>query len=182
MLGHVSFQKFLLGTGFAFALPVPVPFVSRLHCYYAAIGLPWFFGSASGLPSALPTLELAALFCVPRDSRRDTGRSLPAQSGASESDHRFSADPDVTSGTSKGLPGCLGVLFKRATVEHPAGPSLARQFASENAAFERNETLSTDIRLFRDCNPAAHLFACLRFNRPVTATAARLATGLLARL
>ena len=35
---------------------------------------------------------------------------------------------------------------------------------------------------FRDCNPAARILAYLRINRPITGTAARLATDLLARL
>ena len=35
---------------------------------------------------------------------------------------------------------------------------------------------------FRDCYPAARILACLRINRPITGAAARLATGLLARL
>lgn len=74
----------------------------------------------------------------------------------------------------------VGVL-----VTAPASPftSLpAAAYASEDAAFRVLEPLSTGIRGFRDCNPAAQSLACLRINRRVTASAARLTTGLLARL
>ena len=45
----------------------------------------------------------------------------------------------------KGLPGYWGFLCKRAVVYHPAGPSLARQYAHKDAAFSRCKTLGTGM-------------------------------------
>jgi len=75
------------------------------------------------------------------------------------------------------FPGATPVMGEPQKVERVQGSPTA----SEDAAFECAETLGTGIA-FSGLNAAARPFACLRFNRLVTATAARLATGLLARL
>jgi hypothetical protein len=77
-----------------------------------------------------------------------------------------------------GCPPCI-----RAAVQHPAGPPRARLYRSTEMLRSGGRSPSApEHRPFRDCNPAARILACLRFNRPITGAAARLATGLLARL
>ena len=158
MLGHVSFQMFLLGTGClrsagsgAFRFPAS----SLLRCHRTPSDSSVRLRSSLGftyLGTDGGSVCHAALAATP---------AAPSSvlSGASESGHRFSADPDIATRKSEGLPGCLGVLFLRATVEHLAGPSSARRFAAEDAAFRRAETLNTGMCVFEAvwCGPHARL-------------------------
>lgn len=82
----------------------------------------------------------------------------------------------------KGLTGYWAVLFQRALGQDPAGPSPAHPSAFEVAAFQHPEILSTGLSAISGLLPTAHWLACLRINRLVTGTAARLATDLLVRL
>ena len=79
----------------------------------------------------------------------------------------------------KGLPGAWAVLFQRAVGSDPAGCASRRAHRVETAiAFRLHNALGTqNERYFVAVNPTAHSLACLRIDDPVTADAARLATG-----
>ena len=79
----------------------------------------------------------------------------------------------------KGLPGAWAVLFQRAVGADPAGCASRRAHRVETAiAFRLHNALGTqNERYFVAVHPTAHSLACLRIDDPVTAAAARLATG-----
>ncbi len=79
----------------------------------------------------------------------------------------------------KGLPGAWAVLFQRAVGSDPAGCASRRAHRVETAlAFRLHNALGTqNERYFVAVHPTAHSLACLRIDDPVTADAARLATG-----
>lgn len=142
--------------------------------------------ACAGRPPVFPWASLPrddVWFCVPHGSRRDTGRPVIVPDGASEAGRRSPVArmfPEEGRGPPRllGCPPCI-----RAAVQHPAGPPEARLIALRECCVRENRNPPhRDLQRFRDCNPAARILAFLRINRPITGTAARSATGPLARL
>jgi len=103
----------------------------------------------------------------------DVSVSVPAAGplAAASASERVTGSPlpGSTNWTVRGLPGYRAVLFKRAACHPPRRSPLARPIASGSAAFWAENPFSTGICFFSRLTHAAHSFACLRFNRPLTA-------------
>ena len=98
----------------------------------------------SGLPlvSPIPGADVCSACLVVVTTAPAVRTSVT--NGASETGNRLSGSPDIPPGRSEGIPGCWGVLCERAMVNHPAGPPLARQIASGDAAFRLSNALSAE--------------------------------------
>jgi hypothetical protein len=139
----------------------------------------------AGRPPVFPWasyLGADACFCVPHGSRRDTGRPGIVLAGASEAGRRSPVARIVSRGRSRvsQVTGVSSCYVLQSNI-----PPVPRELAispSGDAAFRRPDILRTGILAISGLPPCGPRFAFLRINRPVTATAARSATGLLARL
>ena len=135
------------------------------------------FGLGYGLPLPSAYLAAGARSCCPRQPAAcapagtlRVGDGSPALSAKSGSITR----------RNQGLPGFRAILFERAVVVDPAGcESLLAHDAETAVAFRLHEALGTqNERCFVAAIPTAHSLAYLRIDDPVTAIAARLATGM----
>ena len=135
----------------------------------------------SSLKRAYP--ERGCLFCVTSISARDRPCMYPQMQGALEVGHRASVLTGVCSRNSRVSQGNWVVLFGRASVEHPAGlPFGIAIVRLGDVVFQVGKPLDVrEVWISGLIVLRLGSLACLRINRPIAATTARLATGWLAR-
>jgi hypothetical protein len=148
--------------------------VSWLLRSYAALGLPCCIGQRSGFPSSSAYPGANAFVSRPSVRPRTPGASEAFGCGAS-------ANP-TRSVDRQGSPRLLGRPLQTCRGRPSRlGRRLLALFltVASAAAFRVREPLGfREKDSFRDCIPAAHLFACLRINAAIAGRAARLATDL----
>ena len=158
----------------AFAPPAPrCRRVTRLRRYYAALRLPWGVGRSSGSPRLWPTSRRTLLL------RRPHVRS-PTR-GASETYGPGSPPPRNSYEDRQGPPRLLGRPWqpRRGRPPRRVRRPLRPLAVTTTAAFRDGKPLGTrEHKVFGAAFPTAQLLVCLRINREVAPSTARLTAGL----